>query len=60
MTLASFEKITAELKKNYKRAVQVWFRDNKLHERIGDQFKPISSEDRRLVYLDPTPVLCVR
>lgn len=55
-----FNKIGSELKQKYHNAVRVWFLDGKLCERIGDQFKVISSEDNRLVYLDPSPDYCVR
>jgi len=58
--LASFEEIGAELKQKYHNAVRVWFVDNKLYQRIGNQFKAISSEDTALVYLDSSPDFCVR
>jgi len=59
--LAPFEKIGAKLKQKYHDAVRVWFVDNKLYERIGDQFRVISNNDTRLVYLDPFfPDFCVR
>ena len=38
--------------------MRVWFKDNKLYERIGDRFKVISSRDSRLVYLVPHPAHC--
>ena len=60
MQLAPFEDVGAKLKQKYHNAIRVWFVDNKLQERIGDQFKAISSEDNRLVYLDPSPDYCVR
>ena len=59
--LAPFKDISAELKKKYDNAVPVWFKDNMLIERIGDQSRAISSRDKRLVYLvDPSSDYCVR
>ena len=58
--LTPFEMIGAELKQKYHNAMRVWFFNGKLYEQIGSQFKAISSEDNRLVYLDPSPDSCVR
>ena len=58
--LGSFKDVGAKLKQKYHNAIRVWFVDSKLQERFGDHFRAISSEDSRLVYLDPSPHHCVR
>ena len=60
MVLSPFVTIKAALKQKFEKAVQVEAKDNKLYERVGDQLRPISSEDSRLVYLDPYPKICAR
>ncbi|XP_078350471.1 protein Wnt-8b-like [Oculina patagonica] len=58
--LAPLEVVASKLKQKYHNAVQVWFMDNKLQERVDNQFRPISNRDQRLVYLDSSPDFCVR
>jgi len=59
--LANFEVVASKLKKKYYEAVQVWFIDNKLQERVGNRFQPVTNYKRsRLVYLNPSPDPCER
>lgn len=56
-----FEVVGAKLKEKYLSATRVWFVNNTLQERVEhDQFRTISRDDNRLVYLDPSPDYCVR
>ncbi|KAJ7375479.1 Ligand for members of the frizzled of seven transmembrane receptor [Desmophyllum pertusum] len=59
-TLAPFEVVASKLKQKFRDAVQVWFVDNKLQERVNNSFRPVSAE--QLVYLDYSPSYrgCVR
>lgn len=59
--LAPFDVVASKLKEKYLRATQVWFVDNKLQERVGDQFQPINKyKGNTLVYLHPSPHPCER
>ena len=56
-----FEEVGAKLREKYLNATRVWFVNNTLQERVEhDQFRAISHDDNRLVYLDPSPDYCVR
>ena len=56
-----FEDVGAKLKEKYLNATRVWFVNNTLQKRVEhDQFRAISHDDNRLVYLDPSPDYCVR
>ena len=57
-----FKVVASQLKAMYFEAVQVWLVDNKLQERVGDQFQPIYREymANMLVYLHPSPHPCER
>ena len=59
--MAPFDAVASKLKEKYYEAVQVWFVDNKLQERVGDQFQPISKyKGNRLVFLHSSPHPCER
>ena len=58
--LAPFDMVGTELKLKYRQAVRVEFKQRKLKERVGDAYRPVSREDRKMVYLEPSPDYCVR
>ncbi|KAL9962790.1 hypothetical protein ACROYT_G031930 [Oculina patagonica] len=60
MILSPFGVVASKLKQKYHNAVRVWLVNNKLQERVNNQFRPVSSKDQKLVYLDSSPDYCVR
>lgn len=58
--LARFTVIGSELKQKYRTAVRVSFLNNKLHKRDNNRDRLVTRKLKKLVYLDSSPVYCVR